>query len=76
MFPLILGILTLLGIVIHDPKLQHDIQSALINVFPKDAQPQPLNALSGVKHSAGLLGIISIVGAGKRTERPLRPVPG
>ena len=62
MFPLVLGILSIIGFVIHDPGTQEKFQSALVGVFPADAHAELLKALGGVKQHAGLLGIVSVIG--------------
>ncbi|MDQ6855749.1 MAG: YihY/virulence factor BrkB family protein [Candidatus Dormibacteraeota bacterium] len=62
MFPLILGMLAIVGLVIDNPDLQTKIYNGIVSVFPADAHQQILSALTGVKHNAGLLGIVSIVG--------------
>jgi membrane protein len=62
MFPLVLGILSIIGLVIHDPSVQQKVQEALLGVFPQDAHKELLKALAGVKQNAGLLGAVSIIG--------------
>jgi membrane protein len=62
MFPLVLGILSIIGLVIHDPGMQEKFQSALVGVFPADAHAELLSALGGVKQHAGLLGLVSVIG--------------
>ncbi len=62
MLPLVLGILSIIGLVIHDPGTQEKVQSALVGVFPADAHAELLKALDGVKQHAGLLGIVSVIG--------------
>src|SRR5919204_258397 len=62
MFPLLLGILAIIGFVLHDPATQSRVQSLIVDVFPSDAHAQLLNALHGVKQRAGLMGIISVGG--------------
>jgi membrane protein len=62
MFPLVLGILSIIGLVIHDPGTQVRFQDALVGVFPADAHAELLKALDGVKQHAGLLGVVSVVG--------------
>jgi membrane protein len=62
MFPLILGILAIVGLVINNPDLQTRVYDGVVSVFPSDAHQQILSALTGVKHNAGVLGIVSIVG--------------
>ena len=62
MFPLMLGILAIIGLSIRDPAADARFQALIIAAFPSTAQPELLRALHGVKDSAGLLGIISIGG--------------
>lgn len=62
MFPLILGMLSIVGLAIHDQALQNKLYDGIVSVFPKDAHDSILSALSGVKHNAGILGIVSIAG--------------
>jgi len=62
MFPLILGLLSLLGVVVRDPNMQARVQDAITSIFPSDAHAEMLRALQGVKHSAGILGVVSILG--------------
>jgi membrane protein len=62
MFPLILGILAILGLVVHDPTMLAKVQRLIVDVFPGDAHPQLLKALEGTKQSAGVMGVISIAG--------------
>src|SRR5579884_3334025 len=62
MFPLILGIISLIGLVITDKGTLDHIEGIVASVFPGDARPQVLQALHGVQQHAGILGAISIVG--------------
>jgi membrane protein len=62
MFPLILGILSIIGLVLTDPALQAKAYEAVASIFPADAHREILSALQGVKRSAGLLGIVSVAG--------------
>jgi membrane protein len=62
MFPLILGMLALTGVVFRDPGMRSQVESAITSVFPGDARPQITQALQGVNRSAGILGIISVLG--------------
>ena len=62
MFPLMLGILAIIGLSIRDPAAEARFQALIIATFPGTAQAELLRALHGVKDSAGLLGIISIGG--------------
>lgn len=62
MFPLMLGILAIIGLSIRDPAAESRFQLLIIATFPSTAQPELIRTLHGVKDSAGLLGIISIGG--------------
>jgi membrane protein len=62
MFPLVLGVLSLVGFAIRDPATEARAQTLIINLFPGAAQPQLLDALHGVKRSAGWMGMLSIAG--------------
>jgi membrane protein len=62
MFPLILGMLAIVGLVIDNPDLQTKLYNGIVSVFPSDAHKEILSALTGVKHNAGILGIVSIIG--------------
>lgn len=62
MFPLVLGILSLVGIAVRDPATEAKAQTLIIEVFPAAAQPQLIDALRGVKHSAGWMGLLSLAG--------------
>ena len=63
MFPLILGVLAIIGFSIRDPETEARFQLLIIQTFPTDsAQKELMRALDGVKMHAGLLGIVSIGG--------------
>ena len=62
MFPLILGMLSIVGLAVHDPGTEKTLYDGIVSVFPQDAQNDILQALEGVKHNAGILGIVAIVG--------------
>jgi membrane protein len=63
MFPLILGVLSIIGLSIRDPATEATFQSLIIQSFPSAAaQAEILQALSGVKASAGWFGLVSIGG--------------
>jgi membrane protein len=62
MFPMILGALSLIGLAIRHPATEANFQSLVVQAFPYSAQPEILNALEGVKRSAGWLGLVSIGG--------------
>jgi membrane protein len=62
MFPIILGLLSIVGLAIRDPHTQTQVQTLILQMFPSSAQPELEKALQGVKQSAGWLGIVSIGG--------------
>ncbi|MGH7777753.1 MAG: YihY/virulence factor BrkB family protein [Candidatus Dormibacterales bacterium] len=62
MFPLMLGVLAILGLAIHDPHLQGRVQRALVGFFPSDARGALVHTLSGVRGHPGVLGVIGILG--------------
>jgi len=62
MFPLLLGILAIVGLVIRDPHRLNQVRNLIVNAFPGDSQTAIGNALNGVQQHPGLLGLISIVG--------------
>jgi membrane protein len=62
MFPLILGMLAIVGFAVNDPAVQAKLYNGIVSVFPADAHDEILKALTGVKRNAGILGIVSILG--------------
>jgi membrane protein len=62
MFPLILGVLAVIGLSIRDPATELKFQNLIVQSFPSAAQPEVLDALKGVKASAGWFGLLSIGG--------------
>ena len=62
MFPLMLGVLALIGYAIRDPGLEAKAEALIIEAFPSTAQPQLLDAIHGVRQSAGWLGLLSLAG--------------
>jgi membrane protein len=62
MFPLILGLLSIVWLLVHDPGTEERLQNIVTGIFPSDAHDQLVQALKGVKDHSGLFGVISIVG--------------
>jgi membrane protein len=63
MFPLILGVLAIVGLAINDPGVRQHVQDGIVSAFPTSgAQEELQKALNGVARSAGIFGIISIAG--------------
>jgi membrane protein len=61
-FPMILGLLSVVGLAIRDPVTEAKAQTLIIQMFPGSAQPELLGALNGVKRSAGWMGLLSLAG--------------
>ncbi|TMD91009.1 MAG: YihY/virulence factor BrkB family protein [Chloroflexi bacterium] len=62
MVPLMLGVLSLIGYAVRDPGLEARADALIIEAFPGTAQPQLLDAVHGVRQSAGWLGLLSLAG--------------
>ena len=62
MFPIMLGTLSLIGLAIRDPATETHFQSVILQIFPASAQPELERGLTGVKQSAGWLGLVSLGG--------------
>jgi membrane protein len=62
MFPMMLGALSVLGFLIRDPATETRFLNLLVQMFPNTAQPQLMAALTGVKQSAGWMGLVSLGG--------------
>lgn len=62
MFPLILAVLAVTGLVLPDPARQSQVYHSIAGIFPASSQSEILSALHGVKHNAGLLGVIALIG--------------
>ncbi len=61
MFPLLAGLLAVFGFALSwDPSLQEKAQSALFTFLPNGSPSQ--DVLSGLRHNAGTLGLISLAG--------------
>src|SRR2546427_7826230 len=62
MFPLVLAVLSVVGFAVRDPATEARAQMLIVHLFPGGAQLQLLDALYGVKRSAGWMGLLSIAG--------------
>ena len=64
MFPLILGVLAIVGLSVRDPVTEAKVQLLILQSFPTNETQQNdlLQALHGVRQSAGWLGLVSIGG--------------
>ena len=62
MFPMMLAALAIVGLVVRDPVTEQKFLTLLLQLFPNTAQQQVMDALTGVKQSAGWLGLLSLGG--------------
>jgi len=62
MFPLILGVLAIVGLAVRDPATEAKMQMLIVQSFPGTAHDELISALKGVKQSAGWFGLVSIAG--------------
>jgi membrane protein len=62
MFPMMLGALAIVGLVVRDPVMEARFLALLLQMFPNNAQPQLIDALHGVSQSAGWMGLVSLGG--------------
>jgi serine protease Do len=62
MFPIILGVLAIVGLVLRDPVAQARARDLVLSTVPSDSALSVLHAVSGASESAGVLGLLSIVG--------------
>ena len=62
MFPMMLGALSIVGFLIRDPATQIKFMNLIVQMFPNTAQQQLVTALTGVKQSAGWMGLVSLGG--------------
>jgi membrane protein len=62
MFPMMLGVLSMVGFFIRDSATEARFLNFIVQMFPNTAQPQLMQALTGVKQSAGWMGLVSLCG--------------
>ena len=62
MFPLILGLLAVLGLVIHDAAAQARLEAGVLGFFPSDARGAVRSTLTGAREHAGVLGVVAVAG--------------
>ena len=62
MFPLILGILAIVGFVTRSAHANATVLGALYAFFPQDAHNSLSGAFTGLQHYSGLFGAISVLG--------------
>jgi membrane protein len=62
MFPLILGLVSILGLITSAPDVRSHFIAGALGVFPPDASSTLTSALDGIRDHSGLFGAIGIVG--------------
>lgn len=62
MFPMVLGALSIIGLMIRNPGAEATFQALILQMFPVNAQPELRSAIQGVKQSAGWMGLVSVGG--------------
>ncbi len=62
MFPIVLGLLSIVGFVIHDEKVFREIEHVLVEAIPYDAQQTVSRTLQDASRHAGTIGLISVLG--------------
>jgi membrane protein len=62
MFPLILGLLAILGFATQSASTRENVLSAILGFFPQDASSALKNAFDGVSQHSGLFGVIGVIG--------------
>jgi membrane protein len=61
MFPIFLGLLTLLGLVSRNEDLDLRMQQAIVTTFPTGVQVEVRNSLLALRRDAGAYGLVAIV---------------
>jgi membrane protein len=62
MFPMMLGVLSIIGLAVRDPGTEARFETLIIQSFPASAQNELLHALHGVRQLAGWIGLLSLGG--------------
>lgn len=62
MFPVMLGLLAIIGLVIRNPQAEAHVQNTIVSVFPANAQGALGSTLHGIRQRTGILAILSIAG--------------
>lgn len=62
MFPLLVGVMTVTGLLINDPRVGNRIAMTLVGMFPSPTQSQLTRLLAGANRHAGLLSLLSVGG--------------
>jgi membrane protein len=62
MFPLLLGLLSIVGLLLRSRGQQAQVEAMLLGFFPPDAHDALQRTLGGVRQHAGLLGVVGVLG--------------
>ncbi len=62
MFPIILGVLAIVGLILRSPGAQARAQALVLSTVPAEGATSVVQAISSASQSAGLLGLLSLVG--------------
>jgi membrane protein len=62
MFPVILGLLALLGFLVQDPRTLHSVQAVILSTFPAESQPDLTRALGSVKENRAIFLVVAVLG--------------
>jgi membrane protein len=62
MFPLILGLVSILSFITSEPDVRSHFIAGALGVFPPDARTALTSALDGIRDHSGLFGAIGIIG--------------
>lgn len=62
MFPLILAILAIIGLVLQDPDVRAQAQDLVVQSLPPSAQSSVLEVVEGTSRRPGLFGLIGLLG--------------
>src|SRR5262249_14359318 len=62
LFPLLLSLLTMVGLVLRDPARLAAVAAALVQLLPSEAGEPVMAALDGTRQNVTLLGLVSLAG--------------
>jgi YihY family inner membrane protein len=62
MFPLMLGLLAIIGLVVSSAHAQAQVENALLGFFPRNESAALRSALRGIHQYSGVLGIVGLIG--------------
>ncbi|MCL5960577.1 MAG: YihY/virulence factor BrkB family protein [Chloroflexi bacterium] len=62
MFPIILGVLAIVGLIVRSPDAQAKARAFVLSTVPADGMASVLQAIDGARQNSGLIGLLSLVG--------------